>query len=121
LQDPHPPLHMGGETDAALRRVADLGQGWYSFNAGPDHLEERLAVLRPMLEQRGRSLDEIEVSVTPNLVEGTGQEMNTEVLRRFAEVGADQVVLTVWPAEPDQVRASFEALAETYLDLAATL
>ncbi len=121
VQDPHPPIHMGGETDAALRRVADLGQGWYSFNAGPDHLEERLTVLRPLLEERGRSLDEVEISVTPNLVEGTGQEMSPDVLRRYAEVGADQVILTVWPAEPDQVRASFENLAETYMDLASTL
>ena len=32
VQRPHPPLHFGGESDAALRRVADLGQGWYGFN-----------------------------------------------------------------------------------------
>lgn len=47
IQKPHPPIHFGGESDAALRRVADLGQGWYGFNlgrearrgeAGRDHL-----------------------------------------------------------------------------------
>ncbi len=121
IQQPHIPVHIGGESDAALRRVAARGQGWYSFNAGPDHLAERLPVLERLLAERGRSLDEVQISVTPNLVEGTGQEMNPDVLRRYAEVGADQVILTVWPAEPDQVRASMEALAETYLDLAASL
>ena len=35
VQRPHPPLHFGGESDAALRRVADLGQGWYGFNRTP--------------------------------------------------------------------------------------
>ena len=35
-RQPHPPIHVGGESDAALRRVARLGQGWYSFNRMPE-------------------------------------------------------------------------------------
>src|SRR5262249_23233264 len=29
VQQPHPPIHVGGETEAAFARVADFGQGWY--------------------------------------------------------------------------------------------
>ena len=36
LQKPHPPIHFGGESDVALRRVADIGQGWYGFNLDAD-------------------------------------------------------------------------------------
>ena len=36
VQQPHPPIHVGGESDAAMRRVARHGQGWYSFNRLPD-------------------------------------------------------------------------------------
>ena len=32
VQEPHPPIHFGGESDAALKRVADLGQGWFGYN-----------------------------------------------------------------------------------------
>src|SRR6186997_170685 len=35
VQQPHPPIHVGGESDAALRRVARFGQGWFSFNRLP--------------------------------------------------------------------------------------
>ncbi|MDP3703041.1 MAG: LLM class F420-dependent oxidoreductase, partial [Candidatus Omnitrophota bacterium] len=54
LQKPHPPIHFGGESDAALRRVADLGQGWYGFNLEPEQLNERIKRLESMLERRGR-------------------------------------------------------------------
>ena len=36
VQQPHPPLYFGGESDAALRRVADLGDGWHAFSLLPD-------------------------------------------------------------------------------------
>ena len=35
IQTPHPPILFGGESDAALRRVADIGQGWIGFNHTP--------------------------------------------------------------------------------------
>ncbi len=34
-QKPHPPIYFGGESDAALERVAALGQGWYGFQVSP--------------------------------------------------------------------------------------
>ena len=42
VQKPHPPILFGGESDAALRRVAQLGQGWYGFQLGPDEVGDRL-------------------------------------------------------------------------------
>src|SRR5437867_8892779 len=43
IQKLHPPIVFGGECDAALRRVADLGQGCYSFNLLPDDAPARIA------------------------------------------------------------------------------
>ena len=45
VQQPHPPIHFGGESDAALRRVADLGQGWYGFGLEPGEVKERISRL----------------------------------------------------------------------------
>ena len=45
VQQPHPPIYFGGESEAALRRVADVGQGWYPFSLEPEELAERLVVL----------------------------------------------------------------------------
>src|SRR3989475_103036 len=53
IQKPHPPIVFGGESDAALRRVADLGQGWYGFNLLPEEAAARIAALDRLLARRG--------------------------------------------------------------------
>ena len=55
VQSPHPPVHVGGESDAALRRAARFGQGWYTFNRSPGDLAEPLATLDGLLAAEGRS------------------------------------------------------------------
>ena len=56
IQAPHPPIYFGGESDAALRRVADMGQGWLPFDIGQGELAERVTALHALLADRGRSL-----------------------------------------------------------------
>ena len=55
IQQPHPPIHIGGETPAALRRAARLGQGWHTFNRSPEELAVGLAELDGHLEHEGRA------------------------------------------------------------------
>jgi probable F420-dependent oxidoreductase len=46
VQQPHPPLWIGGEGPVALRRVARVGDGWYPVSNNPQHpldTPERLA------------------------------------------------------------------------------
>ena len=52
VQQP-PPVHIGGETRAALRRVARHGQGWHTFNRSPEELADGLAELDEELERSG--------------------------------------------------------------------
>ena len=61
VQKPHPPIWIGGESKAALRRVVRLGDGWYPASNNPtfpvhtpELLAERLAVLHGMMEEAGR-------------------------------------------------------------------
>ena len=42
VQRPHPPILIGGLSDAALRRVVRQGNGWLAVTAGPAQLQERL-------------------------------------------------------------------------------
>src|SRR5256712_12001772 len=65
VQKPHPPIVFGGESDAALRRVADLGQGWYGFNLLPDEAAARIAALDALLPRRGRKPAGGEGGVSP--------------------------------------------------------
>jgi probable F420-dependent oxidoreductase len=64
-QAPHPPIHVGGESPAAMRRVAAHGDGWYTFNRLPGDLAEPLAQLDEALAAQGRSRADIELTVCP--------------------------------------------------------
>lgn len=106
LQDPHPPLIFGGETDAALRRAADLGQGWYGYDHEPATAAERIGKLGGLLADRGRSLDEMEISISPYL-----RETGPAEVEAFAEAGVDQLILFVMAADRDELLGTLDRLA----------
>lgn len=116
VQDPHPPIFFGGESDAALRRVADLGQGWYGFNLEPEQLADRIGHLDGLLAQRGRSRSEIEIVVSPYLL-----GCDFDKIQRYREAGADQVVVVGFASERQQVRPMIEGLAEAFVEPARSL
>lgn len=116
VQEPHPPIHFGGESNAALRRVADLGQGWYGFNIEPEEAAERIGVLGKLLAARGRSLDEIEISVCPYM-----KTVDLDKVKRYADAGVDQVILLAMLPATDAIAPSLDHLAESILEPAKNL
>ncbi len=107
IQQPHPPIHFGGESDAALRRVADLGQGWYGFNQTAEQVTERIAKLTSMLEKRGRSRHEIEVSICPYLLGAT-----PEIIAGYEAAGVDRVILLAAAANTEAIPGALDGLAQ---------
>ena len=105
VQDPHPPLHIGGESEAALRRVARVGQGWHTFNRRPEQLAEPLVRLTEMLGAEGRRRDEVRVTVCPYF-----QGLEPDDVTRYAEAGADAVSALLFVTEPGDVPGAFAAL-----------
>ncbi len=108
VQRPHPPLIFGGESRAALKRVATLGQGWFTFNVTPESLALGIDILRPMLEERGRAISDISISVSPDR-----KHINHESLKRFEELGAEQIILPIFANNTDKL----ESKATRFLEL----
>ena len=108
IQKPHPPIHFGGESDAALRRVAAIGQGWYGFNLLPDALPSQLARLDAFLAERGRKRAEIEISISPYM-----KPVDFDAVRRYRDAGADQVIFLVVAGNRDGLLARLDELAKT--------
>ena len=106
IQQPHPPIHFGGESNAALRRVADLGQGWYGFNLEADQLNERIAHLVTLLEERGRKRADIEISVCPYLLSA-----GPKLIERYEDAGVDRVILVASATEPDSLVEALDDMA----------
>jgi probable F420-dependent oxidoreductase len=106
LQTPHPPIHVGGESDAALRRVAAHGQGWYSFNRLPHDLDEPLVRLDEMLAAQGRARSDVQITVCPYF-----NPVTPELIAAYADRGVDRLVLLCLAFEEASMITGLDDLA----------
>ena len=54
VQQPHPPIWIGGNSRPAMRRAVKLGQGWHSLHPKPEELKSCVAYLRQVERTEGR-------------------------------------------------------------------
>ena len=116
IQKPHPPIYFGGEGTAALRRVADLGQGWHPLDLDPEELRLRLAELETLLAERGRSREDIQVAVC-----SFTRPLDLDLAKRYRDAGVDQVTTTVFAADADRLQQRLDRLAREVLEPARSL
>jgi probable F420-dependent oxidoreductase len=90
VQQPHPPIHVGGESDVALRRVVRLGAQWLPFNVSPSRLAERRERLAELLEGTGRTVSDVQISVS---ADRESARARGALAPAFAEAGADQLLV----------------------------
>jgi probable F420-dependent oxidoreductase len=96
VQQPWPPIHVGGESDAALRRAARAGDGWFGLVHTLDSARERVERLRALRAEVGRSAERFEVTI------GARLESRDDV-RRFADAGVNRIVVSPWRRSPEAV------------------
>ena len=116
IQTPHPPIHVGGESDAAMRRVARHGQGWFSFNRLPGDLAEPLGRLDAVLDAHGRSRSEIVLTVCPYF-----NAVTPELVEQYAAAGVDRLVVLALAFSVDMIHEQLDVLAEQVLAPAQAL
>ncbi|WP_205876987.1 LLM class F420-dependent oxidoreductase [Mycobacterium camsae] len=93
----HLPVVVGGNSDAALKRVAAWGDGWYGFNLdGVDEVRDRIGRLDKLCAESGRDRAglRLAVALAAPRVDDVGA---------LAELGVDELVLVEAP--PDSVDA----------------
>lgn len=100
---------VGGNSDVALRRVAQHGDGWYGFNlADVDAVRERLAHLRECCRAAGRDIAELDLAASV-------RDGDPSDLPALAEIGLSELVLVESPPnEPSQAEAWASALANRW-------
>jgi alkanesulfonate monooxygenase SsuD/methylene tetrahydromethanopterin reductase-like flavin-dependent oxidoreductase (luciferase family) len=91
VQQPHPPLLFGGESDVALRRAAAHGDGWYGVGHTPASAGLQVTKLRALLAERGRAQVPFEFTVSHG-----GSSFTRDDAARYAEAGVDRVVVLPW-------------------------
>lgn len=103
------PIIVGGTTDAALRRVAMTGDGWYGFNLSVAEVPDRVGTLAAYCREHDR--DPGSVTIAVSLSDGS-----PDLLPDLAAAGVTElVVVDVPPAEPDGATDWVEELAERWI------
>ena len=88
LQQPHPPIVLGGDTEPSLRRAAQVGDGWYGIMTSLDQTAQTIASLRNH-EREARRSRPLEITVNPRFSKPLGPEQ----VRQLASLGVDRVIL----------------------------
>jgi probable F420-dependent oxidoreductase len=104
------PIVVGGNSDAALRRVTTWGDGWYGFNLDDlAAVRDRVAKLEQLCVESGRDRGQLRLSVAL-------REPSVDDIGALAEAGIDELVLVASP--PDRPEAAAEwvsALAQKWI------
>src|SRR5262249_21820442 len=69
IQKPHPPIYLAAFTPGALRRTAQLSNGWNPVMLPIATMKEMMASIKRMAREAGRNSGEIEVIVRANICE----------------------------------------------------
>ena len=100
LQRPHPPILVGGNSDAALRRVVRFGDGWIpNPETRLSQLPGRIADLQRLAEEAGR--ERIPVTFY-------GLKPELEALERYADAGVDRGVFLLPPASREELEPALD-------------
>jgi probable F420-dependent oxidoreductase len=99
VQQPHPPIYVGGESPAALRRLAGFGDGWLPRR---NTASSEIKRVRAWLAEQGR--DEIPFTVF-------GADTDERRLAGFVEAGVEEITLTLDTLPEDETLRALDALA----------
>src|SRR5262245_52847783 len=115
VQGPRIPVIFGGESEPALRRVAEYGNGWYGFNLDPPAVRAKLARLDQLLREAGRSRADVEVIAAPYT-----KRVGADDLQRYQDLGVSEVVLLATvPEDPAGATTRVERFAREWVEPAA--
>ena len=114
VQKPHPPIWVGGNTTAALRRVVALGDGWHAMSKTPDELRASLAELRALADTAGRAWKTIEISMRFELSEkvlAEGVQAVVDRLGEYARLGVSHTAVVFRREDPKRMMELLDLVA----------
>jgi probable F420-dependent oxidoreductase len=123
-QRPHPPILIGGLSNAALKRVARHGDGWLAVAAPAEVLRERLVTLARMSAEAGRRQQDLslayklflsigEAKVGPFGGREPGSGSVTEIkddIKRLFDLGFETIIVRYRGASAAEQMQQFDRL-----------
>jgi probable F420-dependent oxidoreductase len=107
VQPGGPPIVVGGESTAALRRAARLGDGWIGMDHTFESAAAQVAKLRALLEQHGRDDNGFDYIVG-------GPITSPDDVARWEDIGITRMIVAPWRRSKEAVDG-MRRFADTYL------
>ena len=107
VQQPHPPIWVGGNSRRAARRAVELGDGWIPFQVTFEEVRDRLDYMRtlPAYEERSTPLEVViptsPVELTAEAIDGDrppfsgSRQQLIEEIARYRELGVTGMTVGV--------------------------
>jgi alkanesulfonate monooxygenase SsuD/methylene tetrahydromethanopterin reductase-like flavin-dependent oxidoreductase (luciferase family) len=109
VQQPGVPIIVGGHADAAVRRAARYGDGFFPVTDDPQALASLLTTMRAECAQIGRDPKEIEISVGSV---GLDVTPDLDAARRARDAGVGRLAIAPPAYDPDGLRRGLHEFAE---------
>jgi probable F420-dependent oxidoreductase len=113
------PILIGGESDAALKRTAAYGTGWFGLGLRPDEVAAKVKQLHQLARANDRDPEELEIIIGPYNKPATPED-----LKHFRAAGVQEFALTLGfevPERPSAIRPWMEKLASDWVEPASRL
>ncbi len=115
LQKPRPPIWIGGNTKRALRRAAELGDGWHPTNRlSPSELAEGMKYLRDLAQKAGRHPGAIALTLRwnalPSLSDNSAVEEVVQKLREYKRTGVQHICFDLNIPQPSSLPGMLETM-----------
>ena len=108
VQQPHPPVLLGGSARNVFQRVVGWGDGWMPVRATPDDIEKGRASLSELAMAAGRDPQSLDVTVF-------GEGSDREAIQRFDAAGADRVIVRLSSTADESALDELERIASEVL------
>ena len=108
VQQPHPPILLGGVAQQVFKRIVAYGNGWMPTRSTPELIRQGRAILNELALEAGRDPKSITVLAYIAPAERT-------VLQALAEAGADAAVVRLEGESEAAALAQLEQLAQQVL------
>ncbi len=106
VQQPFPPIVLGGHSPAGLARAARVGDGWFGWELSVEAAAAAIATLHGLRQQYGVDRQRpFEISVAPD------RPLTPALAQRYAAVGVDRLVLVPNPMTLDATDAVIQHAA----------
>jgi alkanesulfonate monooxygenase SsuD/methylene tetrahydromethanopterin reductase-like flavin-dependent oxidoreductase (luciferase family) len=115
VQRPWPRIHIGGESDAAMRRAARFGRGWLGTEHSPESAADAMRRLRRCEKEFGTG-ERLEVTVAAGTITGAKDlpAVDQRAVDAFGAAGVDRIIVSPWRRSAEAV-AAVHVFAETHL------